>query len=80
MMDIDQVTSIAQQLNIKLTAAEDGTDLYRCWADRVEGAAPLELVQELLVEPARGACSRASCSKGSPLRVASPSPANIEAT
>jgi hypothetical protein len=38
MMDIDQITRIAQQLNIKLTAAEEGTDIYRCWADRVEDA------------------------------------------
>ncbi|MEJ2125796.1 MAG: hypothetical protein P8Y47_13615 [Alphaproteobacteria bacterium] len=37
-MNIDQITRIAQQLNIKLTAAEEGTDLYRCWADRVEDA------------------------------------------
>ena len=41
-MDLDQITTvaqrlniIAQRLNIRLTAAEEGTEIYQCWADRV---------------------------------------------
>jgi hypothetical protein len=34
-MNIDEITRIAKELGIKLTAAEEGTEMYQCWAERV---------------------------------------------
>jgi hypothetical protein len=34
-MDINEIIDAAVILGIKLTNAEVGTELYRCWADRV---------------------------------------------
>jgi hypothetical protein len=38
MYDVTEITKIAQALGIKLTNAEEGTEIYQCWADRVEEA------------------------------------------
>jgi hypothetical protein len=34
-MNIDEIIRIAKDLGIKLTNAEEGTEMYRAWADRV---------------------------------------------
>ena len=34
-MNIDQITKAASTLGIKLTNANEGTEIYQCWADRV---------------------------------------------
>ena len=34
-MTIDQITKAASDLGIKLTHANEGTEIYQCWADRV---------------------------------------------
>lgn len=35
MSDVTETTAIAKSLGIKLTNANEGTDLYEAWADRV---------------------------------------------
>ena len=58
-MNIDQITEIAERLEITLTNAEDGTEMYKCWADRVEAAwnawcdDRIEYCQELIEEANR---------------------------
>jgi len=37
-MTMKELIQTAQALGIKLTNAEEGTELYRAWADRVEQA------------------------------------------
>lgn len=35
-MDIDEITKTATELGITLTSAKEGTQIYQCWADRVQ--------------------------------------------
>ena len=35
MPNIDEITDMARRLGIKLTSAQEGSDLYECWAYRV---------------------------------------------
>ena len=35
MPNIDEITDMARRLGIKLTNAEEGSELFKCWADRV---------------------------------------------
>ena len=42
-MDVTTLTKIAADLGIKLTNAEEGTEMYTAWADRVEQAEGYDL-------------------------------------
>ena len=35
MPDLQEITDIARKLGIKLTSAEEGSELFECWRDRV---------------------------------------------
>ena len=42
-MDVTTLTTIAKLLGIKLTNAEEGTEVYEAWKDRVEQANEYDL-------------------------------------
>jgi hypothetical protein len=58
MYDLDQITKTAKGLGITPTNANEGTELYKCWADRVAEAQRINQTGD--IKAAIAACEQAS--------------------